>query len=339
MSRKPRIAVNGFGRIGRMVTRISKLRKLFDVIAVNDLTDAKTLAHLFEFDTAHGRYPGEVSLDGNTMTVDGDSFEILSERDPAKLPWKELEIDYVIESTGIFRRIAQLENHLAAGAKRVLVTVPLKDPLESTVVLGVNEHVLTEDARIISNASCTTNCAAPVAKVVNDAFGVRRGLLTTVHAYTADQRIVDGPHKDLRRARAAAANIVPTSTGAARAVGIVVPELAGKFDGMAMRVPIPDGSLIDFTIDVERETTAEEVVAALQKAADGPMAGILDVEHRPLVSSDIVSDPRSSIVDAELTQVIDGTMVKIVSWYDNEYGYSSRVAELVGRVAKLDGLG
>ncbi|HVS13819.1 MAG TPA: type I glyceraldehyde-3-phosphate dehydrogenase [Thermoanaerobaculia bacterium] len=334
----PRIAINGFGRIGRMVMRSAKTQGLFDVAAINDLTAPEQLVYAFKYDSVHGRYPGTVELRDGKMWIDGDPFEVLSEPEPAKLPWKELGVDYVIESTGRFRRLEELSDHLEAGARRVVVTVPTKDFLESTVVLGVNDHVITADSRIISNASCTTNCAAPVTKILHDTFGVRRGLLTTVHAYTADQRLVDSPHKDFRRSRNAAINIIPTSTGAARAVGRVIPELEGKLDGLAFRVPVPDGSVVDLTVELERAVTIEEVNAAVRAAAEGPMRKILEYVTDPIVSSDIVGNSHSSIFDAELTQVMDGSLVKVVSWYDNEWGYSSRVEDLVSKLAELDGM-
>lgn len=334
----PKIAINGFGRIGRTVIRIAKLRKHFDVVAINDLAPADALAYNFKYDSVHGKYPGEVKLDGDCLTIDGDPFKVLSEKDPAKLPWKELGVDYVIESTGKFRKIDELNQHIEAGARRVLITVPTKDYLESTVVLGVNDEVVTPDATLISNASCTTNCAAPVAKVLHENFGIKRGLLTTVHAYTADQRLVDAPHKDFRRSRHAALNIIPTSTGAAKAIGRVIPELAGRLDGMALRVPVPDGSVVDLTVELDKGVTAEEVNAAMMAAADGPLKGIMEYSTDAIVSSDIVGNPHSSIFDAPLTQVIDGNFVKVVSWYDNEWGYSTRVSDLIVKVAHQDGL-
>ena len=334
----PRIAINGFGRIGRTVLRIAKLRKHYDVIAVNDLASPEDLAYAFKYDSIHGTWPGEVSLSGSTLTVDGDAFEVLSEPDPAKLPWKALGVDYVVESTGRFRHLSEVQQHLDAGARRVLLTVPSRDPLDATVVLGVNDEVVTADARIVSNASCTTNCAAPIAKILHEAFGIRRGLLTTVHAYTSDQRLIDAPHKDLRRSRNAATNIVPTSTGAARAIGQVLPELAGKLDGMAMRVPVPDGSLVDLTVELESDVDVARVNDAVLAASEGALKGIVQYETAPIVSSDIIGNPHSSIFDAALTQVIDGRMVKVVAWYDNEWGYSSRMEELIARVAALDGV-
>jgi glyceraldehyde 3-phosphate dehydrogenase len=336
---KPRIAINGFGRIGRTITRIAKLRGHYDVIAVNDLSSAEDLAYAFRYDSIHGVYPGEVSVNGDEMEIDGDPFLVLSEKDPANLPWAELGVDYVVESTGKFRTIADLEKHLQAGAKRVILTVPCKDPLDATVVTGVNDHVVTPDSRIISNASCTTNCAAPMVKVLHESFGVRRGLLTTVHAYTSDQRLIDAPHKDLRRSRNAATNIVPTSTGAARAIGQVLPALQGKLDGMAMRVPVPDGSLVDLTVELDKAVTEAAVNEAMAGAAAGPLRGILEYCTDPIVSGDIIGNPHSVIFDSLLTQVLEGHMVKVIGWYDNEWGYSTRVEELINRVATMDGVG
>jgi glyceraldehyde 3-phosphate dehydrogenase len=332
----PRIAINGFGRIGRSITRIAKMRGHYDVIAVNDLADADDLAYAFKYDSIHGTYAGRVDCSGDTIVIDGDPFTVLKEPDPRKLPWREMGVDYVIESSGRFRKTSELEWHLEAGAKRVLITVPTKDPLEATLVAGVNDHVVTKDSRIISNASCTTNCAAPLAKILHESFGLKRGLLTTVHAYTSDQRLVDAPHSDKRRSRSAAMNIVPTSTGAARAIGIVLPELAGRLDGVAMRVPVPDGSLVDLTVELERDVTVEAINEAMRAAAEGPLAGILAYCTDPIVSTDVIGDSHSSIFDAALTQVIGGRMAKVVSWYDNEWGYSTRVEELIARVAMFD---
>lgn len=334
----PKIAINGFGRIGRIVTRIAKMRRHFNVVAVNDLSDPEHLTYAFKYDSVHGRYPGEVSLEGDHMRIDNDSFRVLSEPNPAKLPWRELKVDYVIESTGHFRRLSELNTHLEAGSKRVIVTVPTRDDLESTVVLGVNDHVITKNAKIISNASCTTNCAAPVAMVLHRSFGIKRGLLTTVHAFTSDQRLVDTPHKDFRRSRHASVNIIPTSTGAAAAIGQVIPELAGKIDGLALRVPVPDGSVVDLTVELARDVTAEDINTAMRQAAASDLKGILQYEEDPIVSTDIVGNSYSSVFDAQLTQVIGGSLVKVIAWYDNEWGYSSRVEELIGRLAALDGM-
>lgn len=335
----PKIAINGFGRIGRTITRLAKLRGHFDLVAVNDIASPEALLYAFEYDSIHRRYPGSVALHEGTMNIDGDPFLLLSERDPAKLPWKDLGVDYVIESTGVFRKLDQIEKHLEAGAKRVILTVPCKDPLEATVVMGVNDHVVNADARIISNASCTTNCAAPLALLLHEEFGVRRGLLTTVHAYTSDQRLIDAPHpKDLRRSRNAATNIVPTSTGAARAIGQVIPALEGKLDGLAMRVPVADGSVVDLTVELDRDTDVDEINELMRRAALGPMKGILEYSTAPIVSSDIIGNSHSSIFDAPLTQVMGGNLAKLISWYDNEWGYSSRVEDLIVRLAKMDGM-
>ena len=334
---KPRIAINGFGRIGRCVTRIAKLRKHYDVVAINDIADPAALAYAFKYDSIHGKYPGQVKLHGDVMEIDGDPFKVLCERDPSKLPWAAMGIDIVIESSGQFRKLAQLQQHLDAGAKRVIVTVPTKEPLKETLVMGVNDHVITRDSRIISNASCTTNCAAPLAKVLHENFGIVRGLMTTVHAYTSDQRLIDAPHGgDLRRSRNAATNIVPTSTGAAKAIGQVLPELSGKLDGLAMRVPVADGSVVDLTVELSRDVTVAEINAAMARAAQGPLFGILEYCLDPIVSSDIVGNTHSSIFDAALTQVIGGRLVKVISWYDNEWGYSTRIEELINKLARLD---
>ena len=336
---KPKVAINGFGRIGRTIMRIAKLRGDFDVVAVNDLASPDQLSYAFKYDSTHGLYPGEVSSRDDIIEIDGDEFKVLCERDPAKLPWKELGVDYVIESSGAFRHLTDLQKHIDAGAKRVILTVPCKDPLDATLVAGVNDHVVTESSWIISNASCTTNCAAPLAKVLHDNFGIRRGLLTTVHAYTSNQRLIDSPHSgDKRRSRNAATNIVPTSTGAAKAIGIVIPELKGRLDGMAMRVPVPDGSIVDMVVELEKDASVEAINQAMKAAAEGPMKGILSYPEAAIVSSDIIGNTHSSIFDAPLTQVLDGRMAKVVSWYDNEWGYSTRVEELVGRLAAMDGV-
>ncbi len=334
----PKIAINGFGRIGRTIMRIAKLRHHYDVVAVNDLATADQLAYAFKYDSIHGTYPGKVTLADNCMEIDGDPFLVLNEKDPSRLPWRELGVDYVIESSGAFRTLEMLNKQLEAGAKRIILTVPSKDPLSATVVAGVNDRVVTMDSRIISNASCTTNCAAPLAKVLHENFGIRHGLLTTVHAYTSDQRLIDATHKDNRRSRNAATNIVPTSTGAAKAIGLVIPELAGKLDGLAIRVPVPDGSLVDLVVELETDVTRELVNAAMAAAANGALKGILAYNTEDIVSSDIIGNSHSSIFDAQLTQVIGKRMVKVVSWYDNEWGYSTRVEELIGRLAKMDGM-
>ena len=330
-----KVAINGFGRIGRAVYRIiaEQPDSGLEIVAVNDLADDDTLAHLLKYDTVFGRFPGEIVVQDGVMKAGGQTVKMLEERDPANLPWAELGVDVVVESTGVFRTREALNKHLAAGAKRVLLTVPSKDPIDATVVLGVNDADLTPDAKFVSNASCTTNCLAPVAKVLNDAFGIESGIMTTIHAYTNDQRVADTPHSDLRRARHAAENIIPTSTGAAKAIGQVLPELDGKLDGMAMRVPVPDGSIVDLVVQVSRAVTVEEVNAAMKAAAEGDMKGILEYTTDPIVSSDIVGNPSSSIFDSGLTKVLNGTMVKVVSWYDNEWGYSNRVVDLLKAMA------
>ncbi len=334
--KRPKIAINGFGRIGRTITRIAKLRRHYDVVAVNDLASAEDLAYAFKYDSIHGTYSGEVHCHGDTIEIDGDRFKVLAEPDPSKLPWRELGVDYVIESTGRFRKLAELQWHLDAGAKRVVITVPTKEPLEATLVMGVNDHVVTKETRIISNASCTTNCAAVLAKVLHENFGIARGLLTTIHAYTSDQRLIDAPHSDIRRSRSAATNIVPTSTGAARAIGQVLPELAGKLDGMAMRVPVPDGSLVDLTVVMDTDVTVDQVNEAMKIAAEGTLKDILSYCTDPIVSSDVIGNSHSCIYDAQLTQVMQARMVKVIGWYDNEWGYSTRVEELITRVAEMD---
>jgi len=332
----PRVAINGFGRIGRSVLRIAKAQKHFDIVAINDLSTPEDLRYAFKYDSIHGIYPGNIELGENEMTVDGDRIPILSERNPAALPWRELDVDFVIESTGQFRKITELEKHLEAGAKRVLLTVPCKDKLDATVVLGVNDHVLKADSRIISNASCTTNCAAPVVQVLHEKFDVVRGFLTTVHAYTSDQRLIDNPHpKDPRRSRNAAMNIVPTTTGAAKTLEQVIPELANRFDGLAMRVPVADGSLIDLTLEVARDTNINEVNEAMLEAANSSMMRIIEYTEEPLVSSDIIGNPHSAIFDAPLTQVLRGNLIKVIAWYDNEWGYSARIDDLIVRLHGL----
>lgn len=336
--RKPRVAINGFGRIGRTITRIAKLRKHYDVVAINDLASIDDLAYAFKYDSIHGVYPGTVSIEGSKMTIDDDPFEVLNIPKLSDLPWKDLGVEYVIESTGRYRKLSELEVHIENGAKRVVVTVPTSDPLEATLVAGVNDHVVTMDSKIISNASCTTNCAAPVVKVLHEAFGIEKGLLTTVHAYTSDQRLVDAPHSDKRRSRSAALNIVPTSTGAARAIGKVMPELKGKLDGIALRVPVADGSLVDLTVELQQDVDVEAVNAAILAAANTSLKGILSYCTDPIVSTDIIGNGHSSIFDAELTQVMGKRLVKVISWYDNEWGYSTRVEELIQRLATLDGI-
>jgi glyceraldehyde 3-phosphate dehydrogenase len=328
---KIKVAINGFGRIGRLTFRALLANENVEVVALNDLTDAKTLAHLLKYDSVHGKFPGTVSSDEGLIVVNGKNYKVFAEKDPAALPWKELGVDVVVESTGVFRKREKLQKHLDAGARKIVLTVPAdsKEDVDRTIVLGVNNGDLKPEDRILSNASCTTNCLAPVAKVLNDTFGIKRGLMNTIHSYTNDQIILDAPHKDLRRARAAALSVIPTSTGAAKAIGLVIPELAGKLDGLAMRVPTPDGSVVDLTCELMKPTTKEEINEAIKKAADGAMKGILEYCTDPIVSIDIIGNPHSSIFDSKLTQVMDGNFVKVISWYDNEFGYSQRVAQLV----------
>ena len=332
-----KIAINGFGRIGRAVFRIIATRPDSDleVVAINDLADDDVLAYLLEYDSVMGPFEQKVEVADGVMTVGRHRIQMLRERNPEDLPWSDLGVDVVIESTGVFRDRASLEKHLAAGARRVVLTVPSKDPIDETVVLGVNDDALDSSDVIVSNASCTTNCLAPVAKVLNDRFGIRRGVMTTVHAYTNDQRLADVPHKDLRRSRAATENIIPTTTGAAKAVGEVLPELAGKLDGMAMRVPVPDGSTVDLVVELDREVTVDEINAAMREAAEGEMSGILQYSDDPIVSTDIIGNPHSSIFDSAGTQVLGGNLVKVLSWYDNEWGYSNRVVDLVERLGEV----
>jgi glyceraldehyde 3-phosphate dehydrogenase len=331
-----RIGINGLGRIGRQVLKIMKEdhAKEFDVVAFNDLGDLPTMAHLFKYDSNYGKFNGSLEVKQDGLVIEGDFIKALSEPDPAKLPWKDLGVDIVIESTGVFTSKEKAGKHLTAGAKKVIISAPSKDP-DLTVVLGVNEGMYDPKKHyVISNASCTTNCLAPAAKVVQDNFGIVKGLMTTIHAYTNDQRILDLPHKDLRRARAAALNIIPTSTGAARALALVIPELKGKFDGFSMRVPTSTVSVVDFVAQLERPTTTEEMLKAFRAASVGPMEGILGVSDEPLVSSDFKGDPRSCIVDAQFSMVMDGTMAKVVAWYDNEWGYSVRTVDLAGYMGK-----
>jgi glyceraldehyde 3-phosphate dehydrogenase len=328
-----RVGINGFGRIGRNVLRAARGRESeFEIVAVNDLMDLPTAAHLLRYDSVLRRFPGEVEESGDSLVVDGRKIRVLAERDPSALPWKDLGVDIVVESTGRFAGREGAGAHLTAGARKVLISAPAKDP-DLTLCIGVNDGEYDpEKHNIISNASCTTNCLAPVAKVLVDAFGVERGFMTTIHAYTNDQHVLDLPHKDLRRARAAAINVIPTSTGAARAIGLVIPDLKGKLDGMSMRVPVSDGSAVDLVAAVGRETSVEEVNAAMKAAAEGPMAGVFRYTDRPIVSSDILGDPASSIFDSLLTMV-NGNMVKVISWYDNEWGYSCRLTDLIAKVA------
>ncbi|HOE55016.1 MAG TPA: type I glyceraldehyde-3-phosphate dehydrogenase [Candidatus Cloacimonas acidaminovorans] len=329
------VAINGFGRIGRLVLRvILDSHPELNVVAINDLTDAKTLAHLFKYDSVHKIYPGNVSSEENYLVVNGKKFRIFAEKDPEVLPWKDLGVEFVIESTGIFTSKEKASKHLKAGAKKVILTAPAKDEVDATIVMGVNHTSLKAEHTIVSNASCTTNCLAPVAKVLQDKFGILNGLMTTIHSYTNDQRILDLPHNDLRRARAAAMSMIPTSTGAAKAIGLVIPELKGKLDGVAIRVPTPDGSLVDLCANLEVEVTKEEVNMAMKEAAETYLKGYLMYTEEPIVSIDIVGNSYSSIFDALITYT-KGKMVKVFSWYDNEYGYSCRVVDLLEYMRKL----
>jgi glyceraldehyde 3-phosphate dehydrogenase len=335
-----RVAINGFGRIGRLTYRIMRERSSeFEVVAVNDLTDNKMLSTLLKYDSTHGRFTGKVEYDDENLIVDGKKIRALAERNPAELPWGDLGVDVVVESTGIFTSRAAngkpgYDTHLEAGAKRVVLSAPAKDGADLTCVLGVNDDKLTPDLKCISNASCTTNCLAPVAKVLHEKFGIEKGLMTTVHAYTNDQRVQDMPHSDPYRARSAAQNIIPTSTGAASAVGLVIPELKGKLTGIALRVPVANGSIVDLTTLMKKDVTAESVNAAMKEAAEGPLKGILFYAVDPLVSTDIIGDPHSSIFASAFTQVMDGNMLKVVSWYDNEWAYSARTADLIAKIGK-----
>jgi glyceraldehyde 3-phosphate dehydrogenase len=329
-----RVGINGFGRIGRNIFRAAhEAGSDLEFVAVNDITDAATLAHLLKYDSTYGPFPGTVEARDDAIVVDGSEVKVLAVREPADLPWSDLGVDVVIESTGLFTKRDAASKHLDAGAKKVVISAPATDP-DVTVALGVNFDDAYDPERhhIISNASCTTNCLAPVAKVLHEAVGIERGLMTTIHAYTADQRLQDMPHKDLRRARAAALNLIPTTTGAARAVGLVLPDLDGKLNGVAIRAPVPTGSIVDLVFDAAGETSADEVNAAVKEAADGPLSGILDYTEDPIVSTDIIKNPHSSIFDAEQTMVADGRLVKVFAWYDNEWGYSNRCVELAAKV-------
>ena len=327
-----KVAINGFGRIGRNVFRAQMDKPDIEIVAINDITDNKTLAHLLKHDSVLGNLDADVSASENGLSVNGDFFRIFSERDPAQIPWDAAGAQIVIESTGLFTKRADAAKHLGGSVKRVVISAPAKGE-DITVVLGVNDDRLNSGHEVISNASCTTNCLAPVAKVLHDAFGVSKATMTTIHSYTNDQRTLDLPHKDLRRARAAALNMIPTSTGAAAAIGLVMPDLKGKCDGFAIRVPTPNVSVVDVVAEVNRQVTADEVNRALQTASEGPLQGILGYTEEPLVSSDFMRDSRSSIVDAAMTKVMGGNMVKVLAWYDNEWGYSNRVVDLVGRLA------
>ncbi len=331
-----KIGINGFGRIGRCVYRIAHKRNDIDVVAINDVADPKALAYLLKFDTVMGKWDEDVKIEGDTLHAGRFRTRFLNVKEPAKLPWGKLGVDVVIESTGRFLKRSELEGHIQGGAPRVILTVPPKDKLDATVVMGVNDDILTPAMKIVSNASCTTNCLAPIAKVLHEKFGILQGLMTTVHAYTNDQRLAEVAHSDFRRSRAAAENIIPTTTGAAVAVGEVLPDLKGKLDGLAMRVPVPDGSTVDLVTELKRKTTVEEVNAAIREAAKGPLKDVIEYCEDPVVSSDIIGNPHSSIFDALSTQVTDGNLVKTIAWYDNEWGYSNRVVDLV---VKMVGLG
>ncbi|HHT9124911.1 MAG TPA: type I glyceraldehyde-3-phosphate dehydrogenase [Candidatus Brocadiia bacterium] len=323
-----RVGINGFGRIGRIVFRVIEKKSDIEVVALNDLADAKSMAFLLKYDSIHGRFSGTVETKDECLVVNGKKIRLLKETVPAKLPWKDLGVDVVVESTGVFTKRADCAKHLEAGAKKVILSAPSSDKLDATIVMGVNTETLKPEHNIVSNASCTTNCLAPLAKVINDNFGIERGLMTTIHAYTNDQRVLDLIHKDLRRARAAGLNIIPTSTGAARAIGEVIPELKGKLDGMAMRVPVANGSAIDLVCIVKKKTTVTDVNKAMKEASEGSMKGILEYCEDPIVSSDVIGNPCSSIFDARSTFVIEN-LVKVISWYDNEWGYSNRIADLI----------
>ncbi|MHC4595018.1 MAG: type I glyceraldehyde-3-phosphate dehydrogenase [Planctomycetota bacterium] len=334
-----KVAINGFGRIGRAVARIIMQRKgELELVAINDLSDAKSLAHLFKYDTVMGKWGGTVEAKDGDLVINGKTIKVLAVRNPAELPWKDMGVKVVLESTGIFRTAESPKggyaDHLKAGAEKVMLSVPAKDDIDATIVLGVNDEKLTGAVKCVSNASCTTNCLAPVAKTLNDSFGIEQGVMTTIHAYTNDQKVADMIHSDMRRARAAAANIIPTTTGAAKAIGKVVPELEGKLDGFAVRVPIPVGSIVDLVVNVKKDVTVDSVNAAMKTAAEGPMKGILVYCDEPIVSSDIVNDPASSIFDSLCTMVI-GRTVKVVSWYDNEWGYSNRSVDIMEKMAKM----
>jgi glyceraldehyde 3-phosphate dehydrogenase len=326
------IGINGFGRIGRLVFRRVLQQGGFNVVGINDITDAKTLAYLLKYDSVHGIFDGEVKAEENAIVVNGKKYRVTAEKDPSKLPWKELGADIIIEGTGIFTSREKLQPHITAGAKKVLLTAPAKDEIDATVVLGVNDSVLTGKEQFVSNASCTTNCLAPMVKVLNDSFGLEQGFMTTIHSYTNDQRLLDLPHKDLRRARAAAMSIIPTTTGAARTVGKVIPELKGKLDGFSLRVPTPDASITDFVAQLKKPATKDQVNEAMKKAAAGPMKGILQYTEEELVSTDIIGNEHSCIFDSKLTMAM-GNTVKIFGWYDNEWGFSCRVVDLLKKIA------
>lgn len=328
-----KIGINGFGRIGRMVLRVAVKKSNIEIAGINDLTDAKTLAHLLKYDSVQGKFDGTIEAKESAIVVNGKEIPVTAIRNPAEIPWGKYGVDVVVESTGVFRKKEQCMEHIKAGAKKVILTVPSKDEIDNTIVLGVNDEALKDSDLIVSNASCTTNCLAPMVKVLNDNFGMVNGLMTTIHAYTNDQSLLDFPHSDLRRARAAAVSMIPTTTGAAKAVGKVIPELNGKLNGMAIRVPTPDGSVTDFVAELTKEVTVEEINAAMKKAAEGPLKGILEYCDEPIVSCDIIGNPNSCIFDS-LATMISGNMVKVIGWYDNEWGYSNRVIQLAEKLVK-----
>jgi len=330
-----KVGINGFGRIGRNVFRIISKRNDIDVLAINDLADPGSLALLLKYDSIHGKFDGSIDAEGDNLVVNGKRIKLLMEKDPSKLPWKSLGVDIIVESTGIFTTREASAKHLDAGAKKVILSAPAKDEIDATIVVGVNSHDLKPEHKIISNASCTTNCLAPIAKVLHDNFGIEKGLMTTIHAYTNDQRIIDFMHKDIRRARAAAMNIIPTSTGAAKAIGEVIPDLKGRLDGLAMRVPVPDGSITDFVALVSKDVDIEAINSTMKRAAENELKGILEYCEDPIVSSDIIGNTHSSIFDSALTYTINKRMVKVISWYDNEWGFSNRMADLIEMVARL----
>ncbi len=329
-----KVGINGFGRIGRLVYKAGFKRSDIEFVCFNDITNAKTLAHLLKYDSTHGRFPGKVEATADSIVVDGKSVKITAERDPAQIPWGALGVDIVIESTGIFTSKEKIENHFKAGAKKVILTVPAKGEIDATIVLGVNDNQLKPEHRIVSNASCTTNCLAPMAKVLHEQFGIVRGWMTTIHAYTNDQNILDQPHSDLRRARSAALSLIPTTTGAARAVGQVIPELKGKLDGIAIRAPVHDGSVVDLVAELKKNVTVQEINEAMKAAAAGPLKGYLEYCEDEIVSADVIGNPASSVFDAKSTMVMDGNFIKVLSWYDNEWGYSNRVIDLIPLMMK-----
>ncbi len=330
-----KVGINGFGRIGRNVYRVIAKRKNIDVLAINDLTDAKTLAYLLKYDSVHGKFEGNIEAKDNSIVVKGKEIKLVKEKDPAKLPWKDLGVEVVIESTGIFTKRSDCEKHLEAGARKVILSAPSKDKLDATIVIGVNTNDLKSEHKIVSNASCTTNCLATLAKTINDNFKIEKGLMTTIHAYTNDQRVTDLMHSDLRRARAAAINIIPTTTGAAKAIGEVIPELKGKLDGMSMRVPVANGSVTDLVALVKKRVSIEDINNVMKAAANNELKGILEYCEDPIVSSDIIDNEHSCIFDARSTYVVDGNLIKVIGWYDNEWGYSNRMVDLIELIAKI----